>query len=46
MGPDAPKARPMRLQGLAAIALGYTLTVAIHAVAVAYGIKQLGIPFA
>ena len=46
MGADTPKARPMRLQGLAAIALGYTLTVAIHAVAVAYGIKQLGIPFA
>ncbi len=46
MGADTPNARPMGMQGLAAIALGYTLTVAVHAVAVAYGIQKLGIKFA
>ncbi len=46
MGADAPKARPMGMQGLCAIGLGYTLTVAVHAVAVAYGIHMFGIEFA
>ncbi len=46
MGSDTPNARPMGMPGLAVIGLGYTMTVAVHAVAVTYGIHKLGIQFA